>query len=60
MKNGVLGLVAIAVYFIFRLVFDHLAVAMQMEELKIGGLIAGFLTMGVIAVVIMVRSGKKK
>ena len=60
MKNGVLGIIAIVVYFIFRLVFDHLAVSMQMEELKLGGMIAGFLTMGVIAVIIMVRSGKKK
>jgi len=60
MKNGVLGLIAIIVYFVFRLVFDHLAVTMQMDELKIGGMVAGFLTMAVIAVVIMLRSGKKK
>ncbi|MBR5288603.1 MAG: hypothetical protein IKU34_08475 [Clostridia bacterium] len=60
MKNGTLGLIVIAVYFVFRLIFDHLAQTMQMEELKLGGMIAGFLTIGVAAVVMMVRSGKKK
>ena len=30
MKNGTLGLIAIAVYFVFRLVFDELAKTMQM------------------------------
>ena len=60
MKNSVLGIIAIAAYFVFRLVFDYLAQAMQMEELKLGGMIAGFLTMLVIAVLLIVRSGKNK
>lgn len=60
MKNGALGLIAIVAYFVFRLVFDHLAEIMQMEELKLGGMIAGFLTMAVIAVILMVRGGKEK
>ena len=60
MKNGTLGLIAIAVYFVFRLIFDNLAVTMQMEEIKFGGMAAGFLTMAVIAVVVIVRSGKKR
>ena len=60
MKNGTLGLVAIAVYFVFRLIFDYLAQTMQMDEIKIGGMVAGFLTMAVIAVVIIFRGAKKK
>ena len=60
MKNGTLGLIAIAAYFVFRLVFDELAVLMQMDDLKIGGMVAGFLTMAVIAVGMILRSGKKK
>ena len=60
MKNGTLGLVAIAVYFVLRLIFDYLAETMQMDVLKYGGMIAGFLTMAVIAVVVIVRSGKGK
>ncbi len=60
MKNGTLGLIAIAVYFVLRLVFDYLAQTMQIEELKFGGMIAGFLTMAVIAIVVIVRSRKEK
>lgn len=60
MKNGTLGLVAIAVYFVFRLIFDNLAMTMQMEEIKFGGMAAGFLTMAVIAVVVILRSRKEK
>ena len=60
MKNGTLGLIAIAVYFVFRLVFDYLATEMQMNEIKIGGMVAGFLTMAVIAVVVILRSRKEK
>ena len=60
MKNGTLGLIAIVVYFIFRFVFDHLAQTMQIAELKLGGMLAGFVTMGVIGVIIFVRSAKKK
>ena len=50
MKNGTLGLVAIAVYFVFRLIFDNLAVSMQSEEVKLGGMIAGFLTIAVVGI----------
>ena len=60
MKNGTLGLIAIAVYFVFRLIFDNLALTMQSEEVKLGGMIAGFLTMGVIAIVIILRGKKQK
>lgn len=60
MKNGTLGLIAIAVYFVIRLVFDYLAESMQMESFKLGGMIAGFLTMALIAVVLIVRSRKEK
>ena len=60
MKNGTLGLIAIAVYFVFRLVFDELAKTMQMEEIKLGGMIAGFLTMAVIGIVVFMRSRKEK
>ena len=60
MKNGTLGLIAIAVYFVLRLVFDYLAQTMQIEELKFGGMITGFLTMAVIAIVVIVRSRKEK
>ena len=60
MKNGTLGLIAIAVYFVFRLVFDYLATEMQKNEIKIGGMVAGFLTMAVIAVVVILRSRKEK
>ena len=60
MKNGTLGLIAIAVYFVFRLVFDYLAESMQIAGLKLGGMVAGFLTMAMIAIVVIVRSRKEK
>ena len=60
MKNSALGLIAIAVYFVFRLVFDALAETMQMEEIKLGGMLAGFLTMAVIGIVVFMRSRKEK
>jgi len=60
MKNGTLGLIAIVVYFVFRLVFDYLAESMQIEGLKLGGMIAGFLTMAVIGIIVFLRSRKEK
>jgi len=60
MKNGTLGLIAIVVYFVLRLIFDYLAESTQIEAFKLGGMIAGFVTMAVIAVVVIVRSSKSK
>lgn len=60
MKNGTLGLIAIAVYFVFRLIFDNLALTMQSEEVKLGGMIAGFLTIAVVGIIVYVRSRKEK